>query len=255
MAYKLHKDERTKYILVFDFGGFVPAGRWAQSASLTVPLRGTLDVSLLYVNNMVFEVVATHGDQHLGGEDFNHNLMAHFTERLRVEHGLALRDKEALQRLRTGVEQLKRDLSGSDDASLRLELPGAGEPIEFGLTRSQFEEINADLFRRHASSSAPFVCLLTLCLPRALVPVEGVPTDYSIAKAEVDEVVLVGGSSRIPRVRQVLSDYFGKAPNLSINPEEAVAIGASMQAGILTDSWPIVAAAVERVRLRKGAKS
>ena len=87
------------------------------------------------------------------------------------------------------------------------------------------------------------------------MPVEGVLTDYSIAKAEVDEVVLVGGSSRIPRVRQVLSDYFGKAPNLSINPEEAVAIGASMQAGILTDSWPIVAAAVERVRLRKGAKS
>merc|ERR1711953_1547121 len=198
IAYGLDK-KTEKNILVYDLGG------------------GTFDVSLLTIDNGVFEVVATNGDTHLGGEDFDQRVMAHFIKIFDKKHKKEMsKDKRSLQKLRREVEKAKRALSATHQA--RLEIEGLFENVDFSetLTRARFEEINGDLFKN------------------TLGPVKQVLEDSGLKKSEVDEIVLVGGSTRIPKVQQLIKEFFnGKEPNRGINPDEAVAYGAAVQAGIL----------------------
>jgi len=199
IAYGLDKKGGEKNILVFDLGG------------------GTFDVTLLTIDNGVFEVLATNGDTHLGGEDFDQRVMKYFMKKFKKEHGKdILKDKRAVQKLRREVERIKRALSSQHQA--RLEIESLTDGIDFSetLTRARFEELNIDLFKK------------------TLKPVAKVMSDAALKKSEVDEIVLVGGSTRIPKVQQLIKDYFnGKEPNRGINPDEAVAYGAAVQGGIL----------------------
>merc|ERR1711967_178597 len=187
-------------ILVFDLGG------------------GTFDVTLLTIDNGVFEVLATNGDTHLGGEDFDQRVMQYFMKMLKKRDNVDLSpDKRALQKLRREVERVKRSLSSQHQA--RLEIEGLVEGIDFSetLTRARFEELCLDLFKK------------------TLGPVNKVLEDSDMAKSEVDEIVLVGGSTRIPKVQTLLKDFFdGKEPSRGVNPDEAVAYGAAVQGGILS---------------------
>merc|ERR1712054_12443 len=200
IAYGLDKKDGEKNILVFDLGG------------------GTFDVTLLTIDNGVFEVLATNGDTHLGGEDFDQRVMQYFMKMLKKRDSLDLSsDKRALQKLRREVERVKRSLSSQHQA--RLEIEGLSEGVDFSetLTRARFEELNLDLFKK------------------TLGPVTKVMEDADMAKSEVDELVLVGGSTRIPKIQNLLKDFFnGKEPNKGINPDEAVAFGAAVQGGILS---------------------
>lgn len=200
IAYGLDKKGGEKNILVFDLGG------------------GTFDVTLLTIDNGVFEVLATNGDTHLGGEDFDQRVMQYFIKLLKKRDNVDVAgDKRALQKLRREVERVKRTLSSQHQA--RLEIEGLMDGIDFSetLTRARFEELNIDLFKK------------------TLGPVQKVLEDADMQKSEVDEVVLVGGSTRIPKVQQLLKDYFdGKEPNRGVNPDEAVAFGAAVQGGILS---------------------
>merc|ERR1712048_608320 len=199
IAYGLDKNSE-KNILVYDLGG------------------GTFDVSLLSIDNGVFEVLATSGDTHLGGEDFDQRVMKHFMNIFQEKHGKGISgDKRATQKLRHEVEKAKRALSSVHQTHLEIE--GLFENIEFSetLTRARFEEINNDLFKN------------------TLGPVKQVMEDSGLKKNQIDEIVLVGGSPRIPKVQQLIKDFFnGKEPNRGINPDEAVAYGAAVQAGILS---------------------
>eukprot|EP00924_Labyrinthula_sp_SR-Ha-C_P003169 snap_masked-scaffold_15-processed-gene-1.8-mRNA-1 protein AED:0.03 eAED:0.03 QI:0/-1/0/1/-1/1/1/0/662 len=200
IAYGLDKNDGEKNILVFDLGG------------------GTFDVTLLTIENGVFEVLATNGDTHLGGEDFDQRVMKFFIKKFKKEHKKDISsDKKAMQKLRREVERVKRALSSQHQA--RLEIESLYDGIDFSetLTRARFEELNMDLFKK------------------TLQPVAKVLEDGDLKKSEVDEVVLVGGSTRIPKVQQLIKDYFnGKEPNRGINPDEAVAYGAAVQGGILS---------------------
>jgi heat shock protein 5 len=200
IAYGLDKKGGEKNILVFDLGG------------------GTFDVTLLTIDNGVFEVLATNGDTHLGGEDFDQRVMAYFIKMLKKRDGTDIqKDKRALQKLRREVERVKRTLSSQHQA--RLEIEGLMDGIDFSetLTRARFEELNVDLFKK------------------TLGPVQKVLEDADMSKSEVDEIVLVGGSTRIPKVQSLLKDYFdGKEPSKGVNPDEAVAYGAAVQGGILS---------------------
>merc|ERR1711998_572406 len=200
IAYGLDKKGGEKNILVFDLGG------------------GTFDVTLLTIDNGVFEVLATNGDTHLGGEDFDHRVMQYFMKMLKKRDSLDLSsDKRALQKLRREVERVKRSLSSQHQA--RLEIEGLMEGTDFSetLTRARFEELNLDLFKK------------------TLGPVTKVMEDSDTSKSEVDEIVLVGGSTRIPKVQTLLKDFFdGKEPSRGVNPDEAVAYGAAVQGGILS---------------------
>merc|ERR1711968_22049 len=181
---------------------------------------GTFDVTLLTIDNGVFEVLATNGDTHLGGEDFDQRVMQYFIKMLKKRDGLDLNaasEKRGMQKLRREVERVKRTLSTQHQA--RLEIEGLSEGVDFSesLTRARFEELNNDLFKK------------------TLGPVQKVLEDADMDKSEVDEIVLVGGSTRIPKVQQLLKDYFnGKEPSRGINPDEAVAYGAAVQGGILS---------------------
>merc|ERR1711935_258424 len=199
IAYGLDK-KTEKNILVYDLGG------------------GTFDVSLLTIDNGVFEVVATNGDTHLGGEDFDQRVMAHFIKMFNKKHNKELtKDKRALQKLRREVEKAKRALSSTHQARVEIEALLDGLDLSETLTRARFEEINADLFKN------------------TLGPVKQVMEDSGLKKTQIDEIVLVGGSTRIPKVQQLIKDFFnGKEPNRGINPDEAVAYGAAVQAGILS---------------------
>merc|ERR1712166_554726 len=199
IAYGLDK-KTEKNILVYDLGG------------------GTFDVSLLTIDNGVFEVVATNGDTHLGGEDFDQRVMAHFIKMFNKKHNKDLtKDKRALQKLRREVEKAKRALSSTHQARVEIEALMDGLDLSETLTRARFEEINADLFKN------------------TLGPVKQVMEDSGLKKTLIDEIVLVGGSTRIPKVQQLIKDFFnGKEPNRGINPDEAVAYGAAVQAGILS---------------------
>eukprot|EP01066_Platyproteum_vivax_P014905 Platyproteum_vivax@DN6650_c0_g1_i2.p1 len=179
---------------------------------------GTFDVSLLSIDNGVFEVVATAGDTHLGGEDFDQRVMDHFIKIIKKKHNKDIReDKRALQKLRREVEKTKRALSSTHQARVEIEALVEGVDLSENLTRARFEEINSDLFKK------------------TLGPVEQVLKDGGVEKKAVDEIVLVGGSTRIPKVQQLMKDYFnGKEPSRGINPDEAVAYGAAVQAGILS---------------------
>jgi heat shock protein 5 len=202
IAYGLDKRGGEKNILVFDLGG------------------GTFDVTLLTIDNGVFEVLATNGDTHLGGEDFDQRVMQYFIKMLKKRDGLDLNaatEKRGMQKLRREVERVKRTLSTQHQA--RLEIEGLSEGVDFSesLTRARFEELNNDLFKK------------------TLGPVQKVMEDADMDKSEVDEIVLVGGSTRIPKVQQLLKDYFGgKEPSKGVNPDEAVAYGAAVQGGILS---------------------
>merc|ERR1711968_214503 len=181
---------------------------------------GTFDVTLLTIDNGVFEVLATNGDTHLGGEDFDQRVMQYFIKMLKKRDGLDLNaatEKRGMQKLRREVERVKRTLSTQHQA--RLEIEGLSEGVDFSesLTRARFEELNNDLFKK------------------TLGPVQKVLEDADMDKSEVDEIVLVGGSTRIPKVQQLLKDYFGgKEPSKGVNPDEAVAYGAAVQGGILS---------------------
>merc|ERR1719288_660168 len=199
IAYGMDKKEGEKNVLVFDLGG------------------GTFDVSLLTIDNGVFEVVATNGDTHLGGEDFDQRVMQHFMKVFQKKHGKDMsKDKRAVQKLRREVEKAKRALSSTHQARLEIEALFDGVDFSETLTRARFEEINNDLFKN------------------TLGPVKQVLEDSGLKKNQIDEIVLVGGSTRIPKVQQLIKDFFnGKEPNRGINPDEAVAYGAAVQGGIL----------------------
>merc|ERR1712193_68094 len=179
---------------------------------------GTFDVSLLTIDNGVFEVVATNGDTHLGGEDFDQRVMQHFIKIFNKKHNKDMsKDKRSLQKLRREVEKTKRALSSTHQARLEIEALFDGEDLSESLTRARFEELCGDLFKK------------------TLGPVKNVMDDSGLKKTQVDEVVLVGGSTRIPKVQALIKDFFnGKEPNRGINPDEAVAYGAAVQAGILS---------------------
>ncbi|XP_065210333.1 heat shock 70 kDa protein II-like isoform X3 [Planococcus citri] len=200
IAYGLDKkdsDEQT--ILIFDLGG------------------GTFDVSILNIERGVFEVVSTAGDTHLGGEDFDDRMVDHFVQEFKQKYKKDLtQNKRALRRLRTACERAKRTLSSSTQAS--IEIDSLYESIDFysSITRARFEELNADYFRS------------------AIALVEKAIKDAEISKKQINQVVLVGGSSRIPKIQKILQDFFdGKELNKTINPDEAVAYGAAVQAAIL----------------------
>ena len=200
IAYGLDKKGGEKNILVFDLGG------------------GTFDVTLLTIDNGVFEVLATNGDTHLGGEDFDQRVMQYFIKMLKKRDNVNIEtDKRALQKLRKEVERVKRSLSSQHQA--RLEIEGLMDGTDFSetLTRARFEELNLDLFKK------------------TLGPVQKVLEDADVSKSEVDEIVLVGGSTRIPKVQTLLKEFFdGKEPSRGVNPDEAVAYGAAVQGGILS---------------------
>merc|ERR1711912_215265 len=196
----LDKKSGEKNILVFDLGG------------------GTFDVSLLTIDNGVFEVIATSGDTHLGGEDFDNRVIQHLLKVFKRKHGKdPSKDKKAIQKLRRDVERAKRALSTQHQ--VRVEIESLYDGIDFSetLTRARFEELCADLFKK------------------TLGPVQKAMDDSELKKTEIDEIVLVGGSTRIPKVQALIKDFFnGKEPNKGINPDEAVAYGAAVQGGILS---------------------
>ncbi|KAG0344777.1 70-kilodalton heat shock protein [Podila humilis] len=201
IAYGIDKTSGgEKNVLIFDLGG------------------GTFDVSLLTMEGGIFEVKATAGDTHLGGEDFDNRLVNHFAQEFKRKFKKDLSGSpRALRRLRTACERAKRSLSASAQTSLEIDSLFEGIDFYTSLTRARFEELNQDLFRS------------------TMEPVEKVLRDSGIDKARVNEIVLVGGSTRIPKIQKMVSDFFnGKEPNKSINPDEAVAYGAAVQAAILT---------------------
>merc|ERR1712227_438332 len=201
IAYGLDRQQsQERNILIFDLGG------------------GTFDVSLLAIEEGIFEVKATNGHTHLGGEDFDNKLVDYCMVDFKKKTGIDIKgNPRALGRLRTQCEKAKRILSAAHQAPIECETLADGEDYNTNISRAKFEELCMDLFRK--------------CMP----PVENVLKDASVGKGQVHEIVLVGGSTRIPKVQQMLSDFFnGKALNKSINPDEAVAYGAAVQAAILT---------------------
>ncbi|XP_071371750.1 endoplasmic reticulum chaperone BiP-like isoform X2 [Centroberyx affinis] len=200
IAYGLDKKESEKNILVFDLGG------------------GTFDVSVIFIDNGVFVVLATNGDTHLGGEDFDQRIMEHFIKLYKRKTGKDVRkDNRAVQKLRREAEKAKRALSAQHQAHMEIESFFEGEDFSETLTRAKFEELNMDLFhsiRKH---------------------VQKVLEDADLKKSDIDEIVLVGGSTRIPKIQQLVKEFFnGKEPSRGINPDEAVAYGAAVQAGVLS---------------------
>lgn len=203
IAYGLDKKSQAtgeKNILIFDLGG------------------GTFDVSLLTIDEGVFEVKATAGDTHLGGEDFDHRLVNHFIQEFKRKNKKDISgNQRALRRLRTSCERAKRALSSSAQTSVEIDSLFEGIDFYTSITRARFEELCADLFRV------------------TIDPVERVLKDAKLDKSQIHEIVLVGGSTRIPKIQKLVSDFFnGKEPCKSINPDEAVAHGAAVQAAILS---------------------
>lgn len=200
IAYGLDKKSEEKIVLIFDLGG------------------GTFDVSLLSIDDGIFEVKATAGDTHLGGEDFDNVLMKHFIDEFKRKNRLDLSDnKRSLRRLKTACERAKRTLSSSSTASIELESLYDGIDFFTSITRARFESLCMNLFQKCIS------------------PVTKVLSDSGISKSQVDDIVLVGGSTRVPKIQELLSSFFnGKELNKGINPDEAVAYGAAVQAAILS---------------------
>merc|ERR1712057_94054 len=200
IAYGLDKKGGEKNILVFDLGG------------------GTFDVSILTIDNGVFEVISTNGDTHLGGEDFDQRIMEYFIKLIERNHSKDVsNEKKAVQKLRREAERAKRSLSNQHQ--VRVEIESLYDGIDFSepLTRARFEELNNDLFLK------------------TMGPVKKAMEDAGLKKSQIDEIVLVGGSTRIPKVQELLKDYFdGKEPSKGVNPDEAVAYGAAVQGGILS---------------------
>jgi len=201
LAYGLDKkDQEEQNILVFDLGG------------------GTFDVTVLTIEKGVFEVASTNGDTHLGGEDFDQRVMDHLIKVFKKKHKKDVStDKRAIQKLKKEAERAKRTLSSTSQTRIEIEALFDGLDFSETLTRAKFEELNLDLFKK------------------TMKPVKKALEDAKYAKSDIDEVVLVGGSTRIPKVQQLLSNFFnGKELNQEINPDEAVAFGATVQGGILS---------------------
>jgi len=203
IAYGLDKKktgDKESNVLIFDLGG------------------GTFDVSILSIEGGIFEVKATAGDTHLGGEDFDNRMVDHFVNEFKRKHKKDITgNKRALRRLRTACERAKRTLSASAQANIEIDSLFEGIDFYTSITRARFEELCSDLFKN------------------TLEPVEKALRDAKLDKASIDDIVLVGGSTRIPKIQKLLQDFFnGKELNKSINPDEAVAYGAAVQAAILT---------------------
>lgn len=200
IAYGMDKKGDEATVLVFDLGG------------------GTFDVTVLLIDNGAFQVLATNGDTHLGGEDFDQCVMTYFVELIKAKDNVDIStNKRALQVLRMEVERAKRALSTQYKARLDIEDLVNGYHFSETLTRAKFEELNLDLFKR------------------TLGPVKKVMEDALLEIADIEEIVMVGGSTRIPKVQQLISEFFGgKEPNTGINPDEAVAYGAAIQASVLS---------------------
>ncbi|MCJ1413482.1 Heat shock protein ssb1 [Ptychographa xylographoides] len=194
------KSDKERNVLIYDLGG------------------GTFDVSLLHIQGGVFTVKATAGDTHLGGQDFDTNLLDHFKKEFQRKNKKDISgDPRALRRLRTACERAKRTLSNGTQTTIEIDSLFDGEDFNASITRARFEDLNAKAFNG------------------TIDPVQQVLKDANIDKSKVDEIVLVGGSTRIPRIQKLLSDFFdGKKLEKSINPDEAVAYGAAVQAGILS---------------------
>ena len=201
LAYGLEKDKAEK-VLVFDLGG------------------GTFDVSVLEIGDGVHEVLSTSGDTHLGGDDFDQKVMDWICEEFKKQEGIDLTgDRQAMQRVKEAAEKAKCELSSVFETNINLPFITADangpKHLDLNLTRAKFEELSYDL------------------LERCKKPVEQAIQDAGISKSDINEVVLVGGSSRIPAVQKLVKDYTGKEPNQSVNPDEVVAVGAAVQAGVL----------------------
>ena len=200
IAYGLDQNsDKEKNIIIYDVGG------------------GTLDVTLLSLDEGIFEVKATSGDTHLGGEDFDNNMMAHFVDEFKKKHHKNLKEsKKSMAKLKKECERVKRSLSSSSQAFVEIDSLMDGIDFNTTITRAKFEQLNTSLFQK---------CLNC---------VEKVLKDSKISKSEIDDIVLVGGTTRIPKMQQLLKDYFGgKSLCNSINPDEAVAYGATVQACLL----------------------
>ena len=201
LAYGMEK-EKSEKVLVFDLGG------------------GTFDVSILEIGDGVHEVLSTSGDTHLGGDDFDKKIMDWICDEFKRQEGIDLSgDKQAMQRVKEAAEKAKIELSSVMETSISLPFITADangpKHLELSLTRAKFEDLSRDL------------------LNRCKVPVENALKDAGVSKSDLDEVVLVGGSTRIPAVQQLVKEYTGKEPNQSVNPDEVVAVGAAVQAGVL----------------------
>ena len=200
IAYGLDKTGDERQIIVYDLGG------------------GTFDVSLLTIDNGVFEVLATAGDTHLGGEDFDQRIISHFAKQYNKKNSVDItKDLKTMGKLKREVEKAKRTLSSQMSTRIEIEAFFEGKDFSETLTRAKFEELNMDLFKK------------------TLKPVEQVLKDAKIKKNEINDIVLVGGSTRIPKVQALLEEYFGgKKASKGINPDEAVAFGAAVQGGVLS---------------------
>lgn len=203
LAYGLDKQDKDEKILVFDLGG------------------GTFDVSILELGDGVFQVLSTNGDTHLGGDDFDNKIIDWLVEGFKSEHGIDLSaDKMAMQRLKDAAEKAKKDLSGVTSAQISLPFITAGAEgplhLETTLTRAKFNELTQDL------------------VERTKIPVRNALADAGLTNSDIDEVILVGGSTRIPAVKEAVQAETGHVPNESVNPDEAVALGAAIQGGVIT---------------------
>ncbi len=203
LAYGMDKKNKDMKIAVYDLGG------------------GTFDISILELGDGVFEVKSTNGDTHLGGDDFDHVLIDYMAEAFKAEHGVDLRqDPMALQRLKEAAEKAKIELSSSQSTEINLPyimpINGIPQHLVMTLTRAKFEQLCDHLIQKTIEP-----CKLAL-------------RDAGLTASQIDEVILVGGSTRIPAIQQIVEKFFGKVPNKSVNPDEVVAIGASIQGGVLT---------------------
>ena len=203
LAYGMDKKNKDMKIAVYDLGG------------------GTFDISILELGDGVFEVKSTNGDTHLGGDDFDHVLIDYMAESFKAEHGVDLRqDPMALQRLKEAAEKAKIELSSSQSTEINLPyimpINGIPQHLVMTLTRAKFEQLCDHLIQKTIEP-----CKLAL-------------RDAGLEASQIDEVILVGGSTRIPAIQQIVEKFFGKTPNKSVNPDEVVAIGASIQGGVLT---------------------
>lgn len=202
LAYGVDKTEQDKTIMVFDLGG------------------GTFDVSILELGGGVFEVVATSGDNHLGGDDFDNAIANYIVEEFKKANGIDLsQDKMAMQRIKEESEKAKKELSTTQQTHISMPFISANESgplhIDMDLTRAKFEELTKDLVQR------------------TLKPVQDALKDAELTKNDIDEIILVGGSTRIPAVQELIKKELGKEPNKSVNPDECVAMGAAIQGGVL----------------------
>lgn len=212
MAYGLHSVPSLRYIVVVDLGG------------------GTLDVSLLNVQGGMFLTLAMAGNNHLGGQDFNQRLTKYLLDIINKRFGRSLTNKEDKQTLRLQVETVKLELTSQYTSKISMTISSfeSAPLFQETVSRTIFEDLNADLFSK------------------VLEPIKTVLNIIEMDKQEVHDIVLVGGSTRIPKIRELIRDYFNKEPNTSVEPDLAVAIGVSIQAGIIGGMWPLTVSAVER---------